>query len=117
VVDISRTGELEARTWWMPEEIHKIWPDLFDATSGHLPVPLLARIAEAFRGYLGELPAKRYDVPTGSGETITCLRIAYPRVRFTAVYNLNAATLYDDRAPMDTLVEAMGVRVFGGYRG
>lgn len=115
VVDISPTGALEAKIWWTPEEIHQAFPDLFDATSGHLPVPILSRITKIFKEHLGQLPARHYDVPTGSGETITCLRIAFPRIRFTAVYNLNEATRYDKRAPMNQLVEIMGETKFGEY--
>jgi len=76
VVEVGPSGELKTAKWWTQAEIHRAWPDLFDATSGHLSVPLMCDIAKAFRAHLGDLPgAERYTVPTGSGETICCLRV------------------------------------------
>jgi len=103
VLDISERGELEARKWWTPAEIHKCWPDLFDATSGHLPAFLMMEIGRAFRAHLGEIDGG--EVPTGSGETITCLRWAYPDKKFSPVYNLDRATQYDEQSPLNDLVK------------
>jgi len=98
--------------WWLPEQIAKVWPDWFDATSGHLPITLMARIATYLRQSEpkhGGMHLSSYDVPTGSGETVMCLRWAFPKVRFTAVYN-NAypGTRYNREAPLNALVEATG---------
>jgi hypothetical protein len=106
VVDISPTGDMEARRWWTMAEIHKAWPDLLDATSGHLPVSLMNQIAESFEAYLGDLP-NEVEVPTGSGETLVCLRLAYPGHRFVPVRNINKATTYHPEAPLNKLVEAL----------
>jgi len=111
VVEISPVGKLHAGAWWQPEEIRKVWPDLFDATSGHLPVPLMVRIGNEFRKHLGELTTgEEYKVPTGSGETILCLRWAYPLCSFKPVYNLDASTKYNEEAPLN--VPVLG-RTFG----
>src|SRR6266480_652677 len=73
VVEVGPRGDLKTEKWWTMAEIHKAWPELFDATSGHLAVPLMGDIAKAYRAHLGELPVGRYSVPSGSGETILCL--------------------------------------------
>ena len=103
VLDISPCGDLSpSEKWWSPAEIQRMFPYLFDATSGHLPVHLMIRIAISFREHLGEI--KGCDVPTGSGETITCLRWAYPNEKFSPVYNLDQATKYEQNAPLNYLV-------------
>jgi hypothetical protein len=105
VVEIGPRGGLHAGKWWTQAEIHRSWPDLFDATSGHLSVPLMGDIAKAFRAHLGELPPGRYEVPSGSGETITCLRIAYPLLDFDAAYdNSKPETTLDPDAPLNAIV-------------
>ena len=103
VVEVSPGGELSAGKWWQPAEIRRVWPDLFDATSGHLPMPLMIDIAKALKGDIGSLSGS-YSVPTGSGETITCLRWAYPDVSFTPVYNIGEGTKYENEAPLNYIV-------------
>lgn len=112
-LDISPTGVLQANTWWTPAEIAKAFPDYFDTTSGHLPLHLMKDIAVAFRNHLGELTEKEYLVPTGSGETIVCLNIAYKGVSFIPVYNKGSATEYSDSAPLNAVVVAMAEEVRG----
>lgn len=104
VVEVGPKGNLTTDRWWTPAEIHKTWPHLFDATSGHLPIPLMLRIAEEFKHHLGQLKETQYNVPTGSGETILCLRWAYPSIQFNPVYNLNEATQYNKEAPLNWAV-------------
>ena len=107
VVDISPTGPLVANRWWTHEEIHRVWPDLFDATSGHLPLWMMLRIAQRLRPYLGASHFRRgtkYRVPTGSGETILCLRWAFPGILFTPVYDCGQGTEYHPEAPLNALV-------------
>jgi len=107
VVEIGPRGALHAGKWWTQAEIHRSWPDLFDATSGHLSVPLMGDIAKEFRAHLGDLPPGRYKVPSGSGETITCLRIAYPSLDFDAAYdNSKPETTLDPDAPLNAIVES-----------
>jgi len=110
VVDVSPRGELEARVWWTPEAIHRAWPDLFDATSGHLPLPLMIRIAGAFKDYLGPQPYS-LNIPTGSGETILALSLAYPGLQFVSVYNLDDATKYQPEAPLNNIVNTLTRRI------
>lgn len=108
-LQICPNGDLQSTKWWTPEGIHKVWPDYFDGTSGHLPLFLMHRIAEDFKGFLGKLYNDLYELPTGSGETITCLRLVYPNVEFQPVYNLDPPTNWEAGAPLNDVVEAMGV--------
>jgi hypothetical protein len=106
VTEIGPRGDLKTDKWWTMAEIHRAWPDLFDATSGHLTVPLMADIAKAYRAHLGNLPAGRYSVPSGSGETVTCLRLLYPLVTFDATYdNDKPETTRHPDAPLNAFVE------------
>ncbi len=115
VLDISPSGALEARVWWSPERIRSTWPTYFDATSGHLPAYLMVRVARHFRAYLGprerlierfapypteRRPDETVGVPTGSGETIVCLRWAYPHVQFVPVQDGTPATERHSAAPL-----------------
>jgi len=104
-VDVSPTGDLIPVHWWTPAEIRRAWPDLFDATSGHLPMPLMVAFAIALKDELGELPpADVYQVPTGSGETITALRWAYSNKEFQPLYGESVATAFEKKAPLNMVV-------------
>lgn len=104
VFEIGAEGVLTPNRWFTPATIHRIWPALFDATCGHLPVPLMAEIARSFQLYLGDLPDHHYIIPTGSGETITCLRWAYPDRVFKPLYNQDKSTEYHSAAPLSWMV-------------
>ncbi|MBP2291030.1 hypothetical protein [Azospirillum rugosum] len=106
-VEIAPGGDLSAGKWWTASEIAKAWPHLLDATSGHLPVPVMAAVATALRDDMGELPADTYDVPTGSGETLVCLAMAYPDSRFRPVYGVGKGTAFEPFAPLNGLVLAL----------
>jgi|WetSurSiteA1Bulk_404760.scaffolds.fasta_scaffold25453_2 hypothetical protein len=103
VVDVSPRGAISPNKWWTPTEIHECWPDLFDATSGHLPLWMMLDIGRAFRAHLGDL-AGPLNIPTGSGETILCLQFSYSETEFIPVRNLDEATRYDPQAPLNPLV-------------
>ena len=108
VLDVSPTGDLLALRWFTPAEVRRWFPDAFDATSGHLPIDCMAAVAREFADV--ELPEEAW-VPTGSGETLVCLKMAHPSARLHAVYNLGDATRYDPRAPLNSLVEALAESV------
>lgn len=115
VIAVAPGGDLLAARWWSPAEIHRAWPHLFDATSGHLPMPIMVQLSHALRGYLGDLDQVAYRVPTGSGETVMALRWAYPGVLFTAVFDdTNPATTYEKQAPLMDLVAATGPVLYTG---
>jgi hypothetical protein len=46
-------------------------------------------------------------VPTGSGETIICLRLAYPDVVFKPVYGLDRSTKFEEDAPLNGVVQVL----------
>lgn len=108
-VDISKSGDLEARRWWKKSEIKRVFPTCFDATSGHLPMEVMVAIANEMRkSWFEEFELGcEYGIATCSGETIFCLAIAFPGSRFTAVYdNSNPATEWSEYAPMNDVIEA-----------
>jgi hypothetical protein len=112
VLEIGPQGTLNTGKWWTPAEVHFYFPNHFDATSGHLPLPLLADVAWEFMHYLDADskfdPAGQYYVPTGSGETIIALHMAFPKATFIAVYdNTHAATTRDPEAPLNQVVDAL----------
>lgn len=108
VLDVSPTGDMEALRWFEPSEIARLFPDAFDATSGHLPIECMLEVAEEFRAV--DVPDGAF-IPTGSGETLVCLKMAHPDRRLHAVYNLDDATKYEERAPLNRLVEALAESV------
>lgn len=110
VVHIGPHGVLAPRKWFSQREIHQIFPAYFDATPGHLPNELLGELGAAYAAHLGELPEKVY-VPTGSGETLLCLAMAYPGTQFVAVYNLDEATKYEPQCPLNRMVELVSKRI------
>ena len=113
VIDVSPSGVLTANRWLTQQEISEMFPQCFDATSGHLPFELMLKIAEAFKQTLGVLKGRRYLVPTGSGETIVCLKLAYPDTEFVAVYNMGKPTEYCKDAPLNKLVQVISAEVKG----
>lgn len=110
VIDISPTGDLVSIKWFQPSQVKKMFTDYFDGTSGHLSMELMLKVAEAYKKYLGELPNTNY-VPTGSGETLVCLKLAYPEKDFIAVYNINSATDYSSNAVLNKLVECLAKEI------
>jgi len=110
VVEIGSRGDLQTQKWWKAAEIHRLHPDLFDATSGHLPACLMVEVGKAFREHLGDLQPGQYAVPTGSGETIMCLRAAYPDpdIVFHAAYDdSKPETTRDPMNPLNDFVDAL----------
>lgn len=108
---IGEDGELKPNEWFTQLKIDNIFPKYFNATSGHLPIELMQMLSERYKTYLGELSSDVIYVPTGSGETIICLKIAYPHKKFVAVYNLDNATKYDNENPLNCLVEIIADKV------
>lgn len=111
LVDIAPGGMLEAGRWMSTAEIRRVWPGHFDATSGHLPPDLMNELARIYRLHLGPALGKAAPiyVPTGSGETLVALSIAYPDAALVAVYGEGSATVFNARAPLNKLVAALAV--------
>ncbi len=120
ILEIGPQGQLQSVRWWTPAEIHLLWPDRFDATPGHLPLFLMLHIAMAIRDELGviqiegaDYPGVGLHVPTGSGETIMCMHLAYPAYKFVAVYDDNhESTRYFAGAPLSGVVGRMFTPIY-----
>lgn len=107
VLEVGPRGGLAALRWWTPAEIHRAWPGYFDATPGHLPMHLMVETARIIRRGEPEPTPGEYVVPSGSGETIMCLKIAWPTLHLSPAFEvpgLEAETRYEPEAP---LVEAI----------
>lgn len=106
VIDIAPNGSFSANRWFKPEEIYDLFKDYFDATSGHLPFWLMFEIGKKFKKSLGVLKkSNKYIVPSGSGETILCLKMVYPDIEFIARYNINRETQYEKNAVLNNIVQ------------
>lgn len=110
VLHIGEEGTLTPNKWFSMREIQHYFPNYFDATSGHLNMELMQLIAKEYKKYLGELPQTNY-IPTGSGETLVCLKLAYPKKDFIAVYNLGKETEYNSNAPLNKMVELLSSKI------
>lgn len=101
----------QPKEWYSHERISKEFPNFFDATSGHLPMWLMQRIADKFRAYFKSegmfFEDNFYFVPTGSGETIITLRLAFPETNFIALYNYSRGSQFEEKAPLNNAVEIM----------
>lgn len=91
--------------WWTVEEIAQTWPEHFDATSGHLSVPLMAKLAQCLKRECGVLHGD-HQVPTGSGETLLALSIAYPDVRFIPVQDGSKSTEWHEQSPLYSFIQS-----------
>lgn len=110
-MEISPGGDLSANRWWSMNEIRNTFPDSFDATSGHLPMDMMNQLAAEYRTTFSDIIKKgqTYTIPTGSGETVICLRMAFPKSQFIAQWdNQDPSCEYSDQAPMAQLVKATG---------
>lgn len=111
VLDVSPTGDLIANRWFKSSDFKKYFAEYFNATSGYLPFDLMFEIGKEFKNYLGDLPQTNY-IATGSGETLVCLKLAYPDKSFIAVYdNSNIATTYDTDSPLFPLVQLLAYKI------
>ena len=117
VLYVGENGDLSPNKWYTQGEIRKVFPEYFDATSGHLPMELMLTLGEAYKTYLGELEDEIVYVPSGSGETLVCLKMAYPDKKFVAVYNLDKATEYDRHCVLNRLVELLAADIQGVENG
>lgn len=107
VLEISVNGDLSPLKWFSQKETNSIFTNRFNATAGELPFEVMNLLARAYRKHLGDLGDKNIYVPTGSGETIVALKMAYPEKGFIAVYNLNDATAWNANAPYNAMVRAI----------
>ena len=97
--------------WYTTADVRRLWPRRLDATSGHLPQDLMRQLAASVRASVGPLKPGTYRVPSGSGETVVALCMAYAEQRdvdFVAVYDhRKPETTYNAQAPLNDLVRAL----------
>lgn len=110
--DIVIIMPTEGDEWITMEQIARDYPGYFDATSGHLPFWLMVRIAHRFRQYIDKHTRRTFSsevrVPTGSGETIFELRMAYPdmvETQLVALYDYSRGSRFESDAPLNQAVQ------------
>lgn len=92
--------------WYNFTEIAKKFK-MFDATSGHLPMPLMNEIALRLKKVLRNKFKKHqiYYIKTGSGETIVTLKMAFPKINFHPIRLPDYShTEYHKEAPLNNLI-------------
>jgi hypothetical protein len=111
VVYIGEKGILKPNKWFSKQEIQSTFNGLFDATSGNLNEHLMEKVAVELKRVLSdsseierfcylfkenhffdEDTIRRFNpqqgeylIPTGSGETILCLKYAFPQLTFIPI--------------------------------
>lgn len=112
VVSVGDNEDLKPGRWFSYTDIAQTWPGVFDATSGHLPLPLLVQVALRLRAERPIYSGAR-EVLTGSGETYVCLSLAYPHMQFVPVYNASRGSRYEAGAPLNGLVALLAQGAVG----
>lgn len=108
VVYVGPGGGLTPNYWYTYTDVQRTFNGLFDATSGHLPLPLMVEVAERMRYEMLDnkgLQALPRQILTGSGETFVCMSLAYPNIPFEPVRDDTPATEYNEYAPLNGLVQ------------
>lgn len=109
-VAVAPNGDLNACRWWSMEEIKQVFNGCFDATSGHLSTEVMQKLAKAYKGAFAPCfkAGATYEIPTGSGETILCLKLAFPNTNFIACWDNNQpACAYESAAPLVPVIKAL----------
>lgn len=110
-------GVVHPSHWFTQKEISETFPDYFDATPGHLPMELMLKIASKYREFFEGYNLQNQcecDIMCGSGETLVCLKLAFPYIKFNAFYNVEGyeeATKYEANAPLNDLVELLANKI------
>ena len=79
---------------------------MFDATCGHLPIPLMIEISTLLKQEIKSMP-NSIELPTGSGESLVCLKMAFPNTVIKPLYNISKGTEYHSEAPLNNLVSLL----------
>lgn len=106
VIGVGRNQKLLPAKWFGFTEIAQQFNGLFDATSGHLPLPLLTEIAQELRKEIKHWRGQK-TILTGSGETFVVLSLAFPNIKFTPIRDGKAETKFNKKAPLNTLVKIL----------
>lgn len=119
VIGISPNGQLTPNKWFSDTDVAQAWPGFFDATSGHLSPYMMNRLADYYRKVLAGtvLDGVVYTVPTGSGETLVALSLAFPHSKFLPQYGVGTGTEYNQEAPLDSYVRVLAGRASPNPKG
>jgi len=103
---------LRPTRWLTPADIRALWPGMFDATSGHLPLPLYVEIVDRLRRECSHWSsAGAVIVPSGSGESAMLTKFAFPDLHVTARFDDNdPATTYEGENWCYTTFPALGIK-------
>jgi hypothetical protein len=104
VVDVSPLGDLQPRGWISAGLIRRWFPNRFDATCGHLPLAVMASAALILRRLTARPARWETAIPSGSGETLAILRMAFPDRRFYPTTDGTPATERDPNNPLSTIL-------------
>jgi hypothetical protein len=104
VITVGDNEDLKPQKFFSEEENIKTFKR-FNATSGYLNFYLMNKIAHKMRIALGELQDDSYFVPTGSGETLLVLSLAYPDKKFFPIRFNNPETKYDEGNPLNGIID------------
>ena len=112
VISVGNHESLIPNKWFTQKEIQDTF-NLFDATCGHLNMELMNALADEYKRALADYIESdaEYIVPTGSGETLVCLKLAFPEVNFHAVYNKDEYTEYHKDATLNRLVSQLATTI------
>jgi len=109
VITVGDNELLKPVRWFSLEEIENTFK-CFNATSGYLNMVLIDRIAKKMRETIGNLEHEHYFVPTGSGETLLVLTLAYPDKFFFPLREGTPETQFDEGNPLNSFIEAIAIR-------
>ena len=108
-ISIAPDGDLTANRWWSIAEVRKVFANAFDATSGHLSIDVMQAISKKYREAFSDIcvAGNEYVIPTGSGETVFCLSMAFPDIKFVAQWQKGepSCEMYED-APMTQIIKS-----------
>lgn len=107
VLGIGAKDELSPNKWFSQAEIAHAFPGYFNATSGDLPLHLMYKIADRLRSIYGKKYEKGGRIKIGSGETALCMRLAYPKAKFTFYRDGTPETEYEEGANLNRLLELL----------
>ena len=112
-------ADLAPNQWMKPGHVARLFPDRFDATSGHLPLWMLIELAKTMRVKNPDaLALSDFDekeeiyVPSGSGESAVITALAFPALRVVACFDdSQPATTWNDECVMYNAFFSLGIRV------
>lgn len=82
----DENGDLRARRWFPMKEIKRIFPTLYDATSGHLTRETIIRCSERLKREV-KCELTTALIASGSGESALIANYAFPECNFIPIFD------------------------------